>query len=188
MRQELEVNGRVRHLSVRRADDRYVVQVDGREWIVDALRAGAHALSLLISERRHRGEAGEERGRPDPGQTFSYEVVVVPSGVRQSSVYVGATGLEVSLGRARRRQTSDDLHPAQGGPHQVVAPMPGRVVRLMVRPGDKVRAHQPVAIVEAMKMENELKATHEGVVLGVPVQVGQLVETGAVLAIVGDDR
>ncbi len=68
-----------------------------------------------------------------------------------------------------------------GGPRPVRAPMPGLVVRLLVEPGQHVEAGQGVAIVEAMKMENELKAAAAGVVARVAVTAGQPVEKGAIM-------
>lgn len=65
----------------------------------------------------------------------------------------------------------------------VVAPMPGLVLRVLVEAGDAVRAGQGVAIVEAMKMENELKAPADGTVARVEVQPGQTVEKGATLVV-----
>ncbi len=65
----------------------------------------------------------------------------------------------------------------------IVAPMPGLVVHVHVRPGDEIEAGQGVVIVEAMKMENELKAPAAGVVARVEVVSGQAVEKGAVLVI-----
>jgi len=67
------------------------------------------------------------------------------------------------------------------GPKPVRAPMPGLVVRVEVEPGQEVKAGQGVVIIEAMKMENELKAEAVGVVSRVLVQQGQAVEKGAVL-------
>jgi biotin carboxyl carrier protein len=67
------------------------------------------------------------------------------------------------------------------GPKPVVAPMPGLVVRVAVSPGDRVEAGQSVVIMEAMKMENDLKAEGAGVVERVAAEPGQAVEKGAVL-------
>lgn len=63
----------------------------------------------------------------------------------------------------------------------VTAPMPGLVLRLEVEVGQAVKAGQGVVIVEAMKMENELKAPADGVVARIEVQPGQTVEKGATL-------
>jgi pyruvate carboxylase subunit B len=63
----------------------------------------------------------------------------------------------------------------------VSAPMPGLVVRVQVEPGQRVAAGQGVIIVEAMKMENELKAPADGIVASIAVAAGQTVEKGALL-------
>jgi biotin carboxyl carrier protein len=67
------------------------------------------------------------------------------------------------------------------GPRPILAPMPGLVVRVAVEPGDRVVAGQSVVIIEAMKMENDLKAEADGVVDSVAAVPGQAVEKGAVL-------
>lgn len=67
------------------------------------------------------------------------------------------------------------------GPRPVRAPMPGLVVRVEVAAGERVRAGQGVVIMEAMKMENELRAEGEGVVARVLATAGQPVEKGAIL-------
>ena len=60
----------------------------------------------------------------------------------------------------------------------VVAPMPGKVVKLLVKPGDQVTSRQGVIVVEAMKMENELRAGRDGVVREVLVTEGTSVDAG----------
>ena len=67
---------------------------------------------------------------------------------------------------------------------ELKAMMPGRVVNLLVKPGDEVAADQGVLVVEAMKMENELKTPKAGKVLEIRVSVGQAVEKGEILAVI----
>ncbi len=67
------------------------------------------------------------------------------------------------------------------GPAPVTAPMPGLVVRVNVAVGDKVESGQGVVVMEAMKMENELRASASGVVKAVHASVGKAVEKGTVL-------
>ena len=69
------------------------------------------------------------------------------------------------------------------GTKKIVAPMPGLVVRLNVSVGDSVIVGQGLVVVEAMKMENELKAPADGVVASIAVQPGQTVDKGAVLLV-----
>ena len=83
-----------------------------------------------------------------------------------------------------RRRALRDLSAATAGPAgpaPIVAPMPGLIVRVNVSPGDTVEAGQGVVVMEAMKMENELRATASGKVRSVEVTVGTAVEKGALL-------
>ncbi len=70
---------------------------------------------------------------------------------------------------------------APAGPSPLVAPMPGLVVRVTVQPGDVVAAGQGLVVMEAMKMENELRAPAAGTVKSVRVVPGTAIEKGAVL-------
>jgi pyruvate carboxylase subunit B len=78
-----------------------------------------------------------------------------------------------------RAMTAVSAPPA--GPAPIRAPMPGLVVRVAVEPGDEVAAGQGVVVVEAMKMENELRASVAGRVRAVHATAGQAVEKGAIL-------
>lgn len=83
--------------------------------------------------------------------------------------------------RARAIRDLSAQQAAVSGPRPVTAPMPGLIVRVHVQPGDIVHPGQGVIAMEAMKMENELRATTAGTVKAVLVQPGQAVEKGAVL-------
>lgn len=81
--------------------------------------------------------------------------------------------------RAIRAMTGQGA--AASGPRPVRAPMPGMIVRVEAAPGDAVKAGQGIVVMEAMKMENELKSETDGIVARVLVEPGQAVEKGAVL-------
>jgi acetyl/propionyl-CoA carboxylase alpha subunit len=81
--------------------------------------------------------------------------------------------------RAIRDLSAASVGPA--GPAPILAPMPGLIVRVNVKAGDRVEAGQGVVVMEAMKMENELRATSAGVVRSVEVSAGMAVEKGALL-------
>jgi biotin carboxyl carrier protein len=70
------------------------------------------------------------------------------------------------------------------GEQRVVAPMPGKVIKVLVRPGDTVVPRQGLVVVEAMKMENELTAQKAGTVTEVAVTEGSSVEAGRLLVVV----
>jgi len=83
-----------------------------------------------------------------------------------------------------RTRAIRDLSAARAGPTgpaPILAPMPGLIVRVSVKAGDKVEAGQGLVVMEAMKMENELRATAAGTVRSVEVSAGTAVEKGALL-------
>ncbi len=80
----------------------------------------------------------------------------------------------------KRRVVKEDGGP--DGPVQITAPMPGRVVKVLAAEGTAVTRGDGIIVLEAMKMENELKAPRDGIVASVLVEEGQGVEGGALLA------
>ena len=114
----------------------------------------------------------------------SREFQLAPSGVRGEllAAFAGRTVAVVVNGRTRRRGGTEDA--GRDGVQSVTAPMPGRVVRILVSPGDTVAARQGVVVVEAMKMENELRSPKAGTVREVSVTTGTSVEAGRVLVVI----
>jgi biotin carboxyl carrier protein len=86
-------------------------------------------------------------------------------------------------GRRMRRRGAERASDVDGE-QEILAPMPGRVVRILAAPGDLVAARQPVIVVEAMKMENELRSPKSGRVKQVAVAEGMSVESGRVLIVI----
>lgn len=86
----------------------------------------------------------------------------------------------VEIGDPRRRLLSRH-GAAGGGPKDITSPMPGKVIKVLVNPGDQVTAGQGLVVVEAMKMENEYKAPNAGRIGKVFVENGQTIEAGAKL-------
>ena len=79
---------------------------------------------------------------------------------------------------------ADDAGHAGAGPQRIVAPMPGKIVRVGVRAGEAVRARQTLVVIEAMKMENELKAGRDGIVGELHAREGASVDAGALLVVI----
>jgi biotin carboxyl carrier protein len=158
---ELETGGTTRHVQ-RRAGH---VVLDGRRVDVDAAKVG-HAWSLLIARR-------------------SYEVSLVERGPDELIVHVNGRAITVRGGLQRfGARKSKPIGVAGAGAQRVLAPMPGRIARVLVKVGDAVTARQGLVVVEAMKMENELRASRAGIVAEVHAAEGALVEANAVLVIV----
>ena len=170
---DVEVAGRSRRVSIEPAAgaDRYRVTVDGRSREVSARRSSD--FGLLLSESATAGFHAAPR-----------EMFVSPVGPAGELLVTleGRTAVVILNGRRASRKT--DASVAAHGEQPVVAPMPGRVVRVLVAPGDAVAARQGVVVVEAMKMENELRAPKEGRVKDVSVTAGASVEAGRVLVVI----
>jgi biotin carboxyl carrier protein len=112
--------------------------------------------------------------------------VQVTPGMTRGELLVTLDGRSVAVtvnGRRTGRASTQGGTQA-AGEHTVVAPMPGRVVRILVSPGDDVVARQGVIVVEAMKMENELVSPRAGRVKDVSVTAGTLVDAGRILVVI----
>jgi biotin carboxyl carrier protein len=164
---EIEVNGRIRQVSVERAGDRFAVSVDRRTMDVDARRLDGRTLSLIV------------------GVGASYDVGIVPDAATgMLGVRVGAAECKVAFNGRRRRGRPDDRDHGASGPQHLVAPMAGKIVRVAVTPGEAVRARQTVVVIEAMKMENELRADRDGIVGELHAREGAPVVAGELLAVI----
>jgi biotin carboxyl carrier protein len=132
----------------------------------------AHTWSLLVEQ---------EDGR----SVSSHEVSIVPEPVSDRfAVNVGSAPVTVSLNGGRRWGRKDTSGQPGSGPQRIVASMPGKVVRVLVKPGEAVNARQPLVVIEAMKMENELGATRAGTVAEIKVRDGQSVDAGSLLVVI----
>jgi acetyl/propionyl-CoA carboxylase alpha subunit len=167
MQYEVEIGGRRLQVVVTRSGDGFAVSVDGRTRQVDAARIDAHTLSLIVDG------------------VWSNDVSIATDPVGGLlTVHVGATPVVVALNGRRRWSRRHEGRVSGSGPQRLVAPMPGKVVRVLVKPGDAVQARQALVVVEAMKMENELRASREGTVTEIQAREGMSVEAGALLLVI----
>ena len=160
---EIAIDGKNYRLDLSRADGRWSCRLDGRDFEIDAILARPDVLSLRIGNLAY--EVKSERVAND------------------LHLWVGSTcfTVEVRDPRSLRGRTrAGDDH----GPRKITAPMPGKVVRLLIREGDKVEPGGGVAVVEAMKMQNEIKSPKKGIIQKILVGEGAAVNAGDVLAIV----
>jgi biotin carboxyl carrier protein len=166
---DIELAGRTRRVLVEAlAGARFRVTLDGHPHLVDAVRAGDLALSLIVD-----GETGTScEAYVVPGQAPGERLVRVD----------GHSGVVTIDGRRGRPARSERGGTAGGG--SVVAPMPGRVVRILVGVGDEVSAREPVLVMEAMKMENELRSPKPGRIREIKVVEGASVEAGRILIVI----
>ncbi len=160
---DVTIDGKNYRLDLSREDRRWSCRLDGRNVEVDAILARPDVLSLRIGNLAF--EVKSERVAND------------------LHLWVGSTrfAVEVRDPRSLRGRTRAADHQ---GPKKITAPMPGKVVRLLVREGDSVEAGAGVAVVEAMKMQNEIKSPKKGTVQKILVSESNPVNAGDVLAIV----
>ena len=184
MNVDVMVNGRPLKVEIEPAGEpgKLTVTIKGKTRVVDASWVDAGTLSLVDAGvvREIRLHARDEAGAVgvEIGGTL-YEAIAS----KRRTGATGAMGATGATGAEREGGPSGASAPA--GAASVKAPMPGRVVRVLVGVGDRVAARQPVVAVEAMKMENELRSPRDGVVTQVLVAPGAAVESGAVLIVVG---
>jgi biotin carboxyl carrier protein len=160
---DITIDGKKYRLDLNRADGRWSCRLDGREFEIDAILTRPDVLSLRIGDRAY--EVKSERVSND------------------LHLWIGSTcfAVEVRDPRSLRGRTrAGDDH----GPRKITAPMPGKVVRLLVHEGDEVEPGSGVAVVEAMKMQNEIKSPKKGTIQKILVSKGAAVNAGDVLAIV----
>jgi biotin carboxyl carrier protein len=160
------------------------VQIDGRETTLDVREDGAQREFKLGSGDWRRANVLEI----EPG-VFS---ILLDGRSYEARVESQYDGVDVTVrGRRLRVELEDPRRSSRksagrrtDGPLQVTAPMPGKIVRLLVAPGDEVIAGQGLVVMEAMKMQNELKAARPGRVAAIPAREGETVSAGAVLVVI----
>jgi len=160
---DISIDGKNHRLDLNQVEGRWTCRLDGREIAVDAVLARPDVLSLRIDNK-------------------AYEVKCERVG-GEMHLWVGSVrfAAEVRDPRSfRGRVRAADDH----GPKKLLAPMPGRVVRVLVSQGAEVEAGTGVLVVEAMKMQNEVKSPKKGTVQKIMATEGAAVNAGDVLAIV----
>ena len=151
-------------LELDRPDGRWECRVDGRPVEIDAVLARRDVLSVIIEGKAY--EIKRERSATD------------------MHLWVGPVRYGVVLRDPRSLRSRLETGQDEKGPRKLVAPMPGKVVRVLAAEGSEVEPGQGVLVVEAMKMQNEIKSPKKGVVRKVVVGAGAAVNAGDVLAVV----
>lgn len=161
---DITIDGKSYRLDLARVDGQWQCRLDGREIQIDAVLTGHDTLSILMG-----GKAFEIRRELVAAGTFVWV---------GSSSYAAEVRDPRSL-RARKKKAGDE-----SGPRKLVASMPGKVIRVLVSEKEEVEAGQGIVVVEAMKMQNEIKSPKKGIVQKLIAVEGATVNAGDVLAIV----
>jgi biotin carboxyl carrier protein len=163
---EIELNGKLRSVEMIQTGAQTQWTVDGRALHADTLEVSPGVYSILID-----------------GQSF--EALVVPHGDSELRITVKGHAYTASVHNPRKWKRNRGLGAEAEGPQQLRAPMPGKIILLLMKAGDTVEAGQGIVVMEAMKMQNEIRSPKSGKIQRLLVVEGQTVNTGEVVAIVG---
>jgi biotin carboxyl carrier protein len=163
MKYEAEIDGRPFSVDLEQRDDIVVATVDGRHYELRVARTEEDAFLILSGHN-----------------TYEARVWATESNTLRVKIREHLFAANI-VDRKHRRISAEHL---EEGRKQLIAPMPGKVVRVLLGPGDEVRAGQGVVVVEAMKMQNEIKSPKAGHVVEVRVAEGATVTASQVLAVV----
>jgi biotin carboxyl carrier protein len=165
---------------------RYLATLDDAEHEIELEEISAESFAITFGGRRF--DADLRKVGPDSfsilidGRSFDLDVardgdaIVVASRSGSTRLTIVDAARRASRGASNKREVSGRI--------EIKAGMPGRVVAVLVAPGDEVQSGQGVVTVEAMKMENELKSPKAGKVTEVKVVAGQTVEKGELLVVI----
>jgi biotin carboxyl carrier protein len=164
MTYEVIVGGKPHRLELEKAAAGWECRLDGQPVRIDAVIPRRDVLSLLVDG--HAYEIKREQTATD------------------LHMWVGSTRFAVELHDPRSLRSGKHAAGDEKGPRKILAPMPGRIVRVLVAENSEVEAGQGVVVVEAMKMQNEIKSPKKGIVKKILATPGAAVNPGDVLAIV----
>lgn len=162
MKLEIEIAGRVRVVDFTPGET--TVALDGSSIPVEARLLRPGVLSLLVDGRAWR--------------------VVLEESASEPAVLVAGERIPYSVNDPRSLKARRAHAARTDGPRPIKASMPGRVVRVLAKPGDAIEAHEGIVVIEAMKMQNELKSPKDGKVAEIRVKPGDTVAAGDVLAVI----
>lgn len=167
MRLTAELDGEQHSINLKRDGARLTASIDDREYELKAREQGAGVYLLRFGHR-----------------VFECRVDWTNNTRDRAEVYLGSESYEVSLADPKRLRGARGAGAHADGTAHLAAPMPGKVVRVLVEQGATVEAGQSILVVEAMKMQNEMKSPRAGTVKELHAAPGATVNAGDVLAII----
>jgi biotin carboxyl carrier protein len=164
MKRIIEVNGREFVIEVEQRDGRAEFRVNGRPLEADACEVEPGVYSVLSE-----------------GRSFEVKIEELPGQMR-AHVIGKPYPFSIRVRDPRRRRAAGTL--AAEGCQNITSPMPGKVIRVLVEEQHQVKAGQGLIVVEAMKMQNEIKSSKDGVVTKISARPGATVTAGETLLVV----
>lgn len=167
MKLTAEIAGERQELVFEYDGGRITASIDGRQYEAEVRELQAGVYLLLLDGQVYECRVDHPAGKPEGAE-----------------VTVNTQAYTVALTDPKRLRGVESAGASLDGTARIVAPMPGKVVRVLVEEGAEVEAGAGLVVVEAMKMQNEMKSPKAGVVTSINVQTGATVNAGDVLAVV----
>jgi biotin carboxyl carrier protein len=166
MKYEVRIGGKTRIVEFARDSNGWQATLDGVPGAADVSEIAPNTYSVLLNGQSH-------------------EICVTPSPSGKLNLQTGRFEFEAEVVDPRSWRGRRHAGMEAEGRQQIVAPMPGKIVRVLVKAGDRVEAGQGLLVVEAMKMQNEIRSPKSGTVERVLAEESQAVNAGEVLCVVG---
>ncbi|MGA2902743.1 MAG: biotin/lipoyl-containing protein [Candidatus Korobacteraceae bacterium] len=165
MTYDVIVDAKTHHVELTRGENTWLCNIDGQEIEVDAVLTARDVLSVLLSGK-------------------AYEIKRERSLQGELHMVIGSARYAVQVQDPRSLRSRRAVAGAELGPQKVKAPMPGKIVRILVNEKGEVKAGQGIIVMEAMKMQNEMKSPKDGTVKRILTAEGSTVNAGDTLAII----
>jgi biotin carboxyl carrier protein len=167
MKLHANINDHQTDIQIRDEGGRVFAEIDERSYELDVHESGASGYLLVAN-----------------GQVFDCRVEGRPESGLPLEVIVGTTRYAITLNDPKRLSSAASASTHAGDGARLIAPMPGKVVRVLVGLGDQVEAGASIVVVEAMKMQNEMKSPKAGTVIALNIETGDTVNGGDVLVVI----
>src|ERR1017187_10215144 len=165
MTYDVVVDGKTQQVELTRGEKLWLCKVDGQPIEVDVALTARDVLSLLVGNK-------------------AYEIKRERSLQGELHMVIGSARYAVDVQDPRSLRTRRAVGGAETGPQKLKAPMPGKIVRILVNENDEVQGGQGIVVMEAMKMQNEMKSPKDGRVQKILTAEGSIVNAGDTLAII----
>jgi len=165
MTYDVLVDGKTHRVELIRGEKLWSCKVDGQEIEVDAALTARDVMSVLVGGK-------------------AYEIKRERSLQGELHMVIGSARYAVDVQDPRSLRTRRAVAGAEAGPRKIKAAMPGKIVRILVSENDEVKAGQGIIVMEAMKMQNEMKSPKDGRVQKILTAEGSTVNAGETLAII----
>ncbi|MFQ6032280.1 MAG: biotin/lipoyl-containing protein [Candidatus Zixiibacteriota bacterium] len=158
---QFNIDQEIYKIEINFKEGKYLVKLDDKQYNVDSQPISENCLSLLVDGKAYTVFIAEDEGKK----------------------YISVQGEQFCVEEAKSQTETRSVKesPTLKGAPTISSPMPGKIVKILVRQGDRVEKGQGLVIVEAMKMENEIRSPNDGVVKKINFKEGDLVDAAELI-------